>query len=387
MEAALQLPNFYEHYCPAKIVAGRRALSNLPFEMGRFGTKRALVVMDEDIYETGFINLLEQAFTDSDLSMGPVVPRKNDRVTLAGARGIADLFCRSGCDCLIALGGGEAMDAVKSAAIVIGSNSAELPSQKRFSMTLPKIFAVPAAYAPGYPVTNLVELFDEGKNRPLYFFSDDLIARLAVLDPKATLKTTASRRASYAMDALARSVEAIMQPEVNPIVLVYARAAISLVAKNLEAALKEDKREKQADQALANACLYAGIAFCHASRGLIAATAHALNYITGIQTGTASSILLLHGFDMCSQKYGAQLGEAAQALTSTHLPSTEDRVAGVRHSLEALQAAAALPKSLHEAGIIEPELKRVAEVVENTPFYSQSLFSSQDVLALLEKAF
>ncbi|MGC9196159.1 MAG: iron-containing alcohol dehydrogenase [Syntrophobacteraceae bacterium] len=383
----MQLPNFYEHYCPAKIIAGQRSLSNLPFEMGRFGTKRALVVIDEDIYKTGFIHLLEQAFTDSGLSLGLVFPRKNSRVTLAGARGIAELFRRSDCDCFIALGGGEAMDAVKSAAILVGANPAELPREKRFSMTLPKIFAVPVAYAPGYQVTNLVELYDEEKNRSLYFFSDDLIARLAVLDPKATLKTTASSRASYAMDALARSVEAIMQPEVNPIVLIYARAAIGLVVKNLEAVLTEDKRERQADQALANASLYAGIAFCHASRGLIAATAQGLNWITGMQTGIASSILLPHGFEMCCQNYAAQIGEAVGAFTTKGLPSTDDPVGAVRRSLKGLQAAAPLPGSLHEAGIIETELKRVVEVAQKTVFYSESLFNSQDVLALLEKAF
>jgi 1,3-propanediol dehydrogenase len=189
------------------------------------------------------------------------------------------------------------------------------------------------------------------------------------------------------MDALARSVEAIMEPEVNPIVLIYARAAIGLVVKNLESALEEGKRERQADQALANASLYAGIAFSHASRGLIAATAQGLNCITGMQTGIASSILLPHGFEMFSEKYGSQIGEAAGAFTSKRLSATESGVAAVRASLEALQGVSPLPKRLHEAGIIESELERVAEAVRETPFYCESFFNSQDVAVLLEKAF
>ncbi|MRR39532.1 alcohol dehydrogenase, partial [bacterium] len=47
----MYVPDFYEHYCPAKIVAGQRALSNLPFEMGRFGPMKAMVVMDRAVHE------------------------------------------------------------------------------------------------------------------------------------------------------------------------------------------------------------------------------------------------------------------------------------------------------------------------------------------------
>lgn len=383
----MQLPDFYEHYHPTKIIAGRRALSCLPFEMGRLGVKSPLVIVDEKIYEAGFVHLLEQAFADCGRKLGGVFPHAEHRTSVESARSICELFRRSGCDCFVAAGGGAAMDAAKAAALMIAGNGG-LPAETHLSLCAPKIFSMPFTYAPGCQVTGLVELFDEENNRPLFYFSEDLIPRAVVLDPRATLAATPSARAVYAMEALFRSVEAAVVPEANPVVSIHAKAAIGLIEKYMAPALAGKKPKKEADQAMANASLYAGIAFSHRSCGIVAAAAHALRAVTGMEDGLAGAVLLGPGLSFYSRICAPQLADLAEAFAGDdRFLSAENRLTAVRDAVSALRNRTGLPQNLREAGVARVQLEEVAQAAKRGPFFSDPLFCDEDILALLEKAF
>ncbi|MGC8492259.1 MAG: iron-containing alcohol dehydrogenase [Syntrophobacteraceae bacterium] len=383
----MQLPDFYEHYHPTKIIAGQRALSCLPFEMGRFGVKTPLVVVDEKIYEAGFVHLLEQAFADCGRKLAGVFSH-GGRVCVETAQKISELFRRGGCDCFLTAGGGTAMDAAKAAALLIARNGGGLPSETHLSLAAPKIFSVPFTYAPGCQVSGLVELFDEENNRPLFYSSEDLIPRAAVLDPRATLAVTPSARAVYAMEALFRSVEAAVVPEANPVVSIHAKAAIGLLEKYLAPALTGKKSKREADQAMANASLYAGIAFSQRSCGIVAAAAHALRAVTGMEEGLAGAILLGPGLSFYSRSCAPQLADLAGAFAGLNrVLSAENRTAAVLEAVSALRDRTGLPQNLREAGVARVQLEEVAQAAKRGPFFSDSLFCDEDIFALLEKAF
>ncbi len=363
----MQLPDSYEHHHPTKIIAGQRAVSNLPFEAGRFGAKKPLIVLDEEMGRTGFIHLLEQAFADCGQKSGGVF-FSGERATAAGAGEAAEFFRRSGCDCFIAVGGGAVMDGAKAAAMAVALEGAEFPSDRRFSMKLPKIIAVPVTYAPGYQVTNLAELFDEEKNRPLHYFSENFIPCMAVLDPKATLKASGAAKAAFVLEALARGLEAASGREANPIVVIYAKAAIGLVKNFLGPALNE-KRSREADQALASASLYAGIAFSGCSGGIITGAAHGLKAVRGIEAGMAAAVLLTRGLDFVAREMRAPAAE----------------LVAVRESLSLVRGIPGLPRGLREAGVAREQLEKIAEVAQAGPFLPED--RAREVFTLLEEAF
>jgi alcohol dehydrogenase len=380
------VPSFFEHYCPTKIMAGQRAVSNLPFEMARFGQKRALLVMDGAVATSGFQKLVEQAFTDSDRTIGAVFSDANGPATLRAARTMAGVFKASRCDCFIVAGGGSAMDAAKGAAILASSGGETFPAD--VPKGIARIFAIPVAYMAGYPVTGMAELIDEEKNTPVFVKDERLMPFMAVLDPKAALKTTPRARAAYAMDALARAVEAYVLPEQNPVVGIYAKASIELVRKYLASASDEASRSKEDVMAMANASLYAGIAFTHASTGIIAAAAHALNKVSGIEHGTASAIVLPHGIDFYAQSSGDRVAELAGVFAGSTRFLSEGKGAGVvQDAVRTLRKISGLPESLREAGVIKPVLAEAAKAAGNSCPYHSAAFTAQDVQALLEQAF
>jgi alcohol dehydrogenase len=386
-EERMGVPSFFEHYCPTKILAGQRAVSNLPFEMARFGQKRALLVMDGAVASSGFQKLVEQAFTDSDRTIGAVFPDANAPATLRTAKLMAGVFTAGRCDCFVVAGGASAMDSAKGAAILAASGSDALPAD--VPKKLAPIFAIPVTYAEGYPVTDTAELLDEEKNAPAFVKDEGLMPLMAVLDPKAALKTTPGARAAYAMDALAKAVEAYVQPEYNPVVGIYAKASIEMVRKYLAPASNEATRSKVEVMALANAALYAGIAFTHASTGIIASAAYALGKVSGIETGTASAILLPHGIDFYAGPSGDRVAELAGVFAGSTRFLSEGKGAGViKDAANTLRKISGLPESLSEAGVIKPMLAEAAKAAASgsCPYHSAA-FSAQDVQALLEKAF
>lgn len=394
------MPDYYEHYCPVKIVAGQLALSNMPFEMSRFGSSRALIVMDRETAAAGFAATIEQAFDASACQIGAWFCEVEGRADLNTARRIAAFFRSSGCDCLVAVGGGGCMDAAKAACLLAAARAEQLPAAEEvggITSWPAKIYAVPVAYAPGYPVSSLAAVYDGQKGTTAYIASERLMPLLAVLDPRATRRTTARDRALYAMDALAKAVEAAVLPEMNPVVGIYGKAAVELIRKYLAPALHGDGRSKrfatvagEAHRAMANAALYAGIAFSHGSAGLIAAAAHALHSITGVGAGAASAVLLPWGLDFYGRQTLPRILDLAGALAgSTRFLAEENRLSGVKASLVGLHQLTGLPQTLREAGVLRIHLEKIARTAASPacPYYRDGLFTEADVLALLEQAY
>jgi alcohol dehydrogenase len=40
------MPNYYQFFCPVKILSGQLAVSNIPYEMSQLGCKNAMIVTD-----------------------------------------------------------------------------------------------------------------------------------------------------------------------------------------------------------------------------------------------------------------------------------------------------------------------------------------------------
>ncbi|HRP88175.1 MAG TPA: alcohol dehydrogenase, partial [Gammaproteobacteria bacterium] len=50
--------NYYEFFCPVKLIVGARALENIPFELGALGAQRPLVVTDRGVAGAGLVDKL-----------------------------------------------------------------------------------------------------------------------------------------------------------------------------------------------------------------------------------------------------------------------------------------------------------------------------------------
>ena len=184
------LPNYYQFYCPVKILSGQLAVSNIPFEMKLLGCQRAMIVTDKGVVKAGLIDIVKSAFSDSDVKIGRIfdeVPQdSSDRV----ANRIARMFKTERCDCFIAVGGGSALDSAKGANIVLSADSGDIldfQGADKITSDLKPLIAIPTTAGTGSEVTKVAVIYNETTETKMSFVSDKLYPNLAVIDPRMTL--------------------------------------------------------------------------------------------------------------------------------------------------------------------------------------------------------
>ncbi len=194
------------------------ALSLLKQECERVGISRPLIVTDAGVKAAG---LLQRAL---DVLPGwpvAVFDQTPSNPTEAAVRAAAAVYRAQGCDGLIALGGGSAIDCAKGVAIA-ATHEGPLThyatiegGSPRISAQVAPIVAVPTTSGTGSEVARgAILIVDDG--RKLGFHSWHLVPRAAICDPELTLGLPPQLTAATGMDAIAHCMETFMAPAFNP---------------------------------------------------------------------------------------------------------------------------------------------------------------------------
>ena len=194
------------------------AISLLRQECERVGISRPLVVTDAGVKAAG---LLQRAL---DVLPGwpvAVFDQTPSNPTEAAVRAAAAVYRALGCDGLIALGGGSAIDCAKGVAIA-ATHEGPLThyatiegGSARISERVAPIIAVPTTSGTGSEVARgAILIVDDG--RKLGFHSWHLVPKAAICDPELTLGLPPQLTAATGMDAIAHCMETFMAPAFNP---------------------------------------------------------------------------------------------------------------------------------------------------------------------------
>ena len=194
------------------------ALSLLRQECERVGISRPLVVTDAGVKAAG---LLQRAL---DVLPGwpvAVFDQTPSNPTEAAVRAASSVYLAQGCDGLIALGGGSAIDCAKGVAIA-ATHEGPLThyatiegGSARISERVAPIIAVPTTSGTGSEVARgAILIVDDG--RKLGFHSWHLVPKAAICDPELTLGLPPQLTAATGMDAIAHCMETFMAPAFNP---------------------------------------------------------------------------------------------------------------------------------------------------------------------------
>ncbi|HOZ45352.1 MAG TPA: iron-containing alcohol dehydrogenase [Candidatus Hydrogenedentes bacterium] len=389
------IPEYYEFCCPVKIISGKQALANLPYEMGILHARRALVVADKGVVGAGLLKRVERVFEGSGAEIAAVFdetpPDSSDRVANRVAKVFADLRC----DCFVAVGGGSVLDTVKGANMVVSEGTDDLLKLQGAEClrNAPKPFiAVPTTAGTGSEVTMAAVIHNEERHIKMAFTSYHLYPHVAILDPAMTLTAPPKITAATGMDALTHAIEAYYCLQKNPVSDSFALAAIRLVMANLTTCVT-DSHNDDARLAMANAALLAGISFSNSMVGVVHALAHACGGVCRVPHGVANAILLPWGMESNIAKVGPIIAELGPVLGADTSGNVEQRaysaVGAVRALAERLKVVCGLPTTLHEAGVTEDALDAVARTATND---GAVMFNPEEVdfdaaLAILKKAF
>ena len=390
------LPNYYQFYCPVKILSGRLAVGNIPFEMNLMGCKRAMVVTDKGVAKAGLIDIVKSAFADSNVKIGHIFDEVPQDSSDSIANRIAKIFTTKRCDCFIAVGGGSALDSAKGANIVLSDpskNIIDFQGADKIISDLHPLIAIPTTAGTGSEVTKVAVIYNEDTETKMSFVSDKLYPNLAVIDPRMTLTMPPVITAATGMDALTHAVEAYICIQKNPIADIFAKTAIHLIRRYLVPAT-EDGKNMEARMGMANAALYAGIAFSNSMVGMVHALAHALGGVCHVPHGVANAILLPWSLQYNIPKVPEYIAELSGLLGGAGaylkpVEQAEETVSLIRNLLKKLNSVSGIPQSLRDAKVEKDQLPDAAEAAINDGalIYNPREVSYEDALSVYQKAF
>ena len=277
------------------------ALEELKNVMGK---KRVFIVTDTFLYENGYTKVV----TDKLDEMGIVHETFFDVApdpTLACAKEGAKLIDAFKPDCIIAVGGGSAMDAAKIMWVMYEHPDIDfLDMAMRFMdirkrvYTFPKMgekayfIAVPTSAGTGSEVTPFAVITDEttGQKYPLADY--ELLPKMAIVDANLMMNAPKGLTSASGADALVHAIEAYASMMATEFTDGLAIGAIKTIFEYLPRAYENGANDPEAREKMANAATMAGMAFANAFLGICHSMGHKLGAYHHLPHGITVSLVL-----------------------------------------------------------------------------------------------
>jgi len=194
------------------------ALQTLQAECQRVGMTKPLIVTDAGVKAVG---LLQRALDVLGTQPSAVFDQTPSNPTEAAVRAAADVYQAQGCDGIVALGGGSAIDCAKGVPIA-ATHPGPLKTYATIEGGSPlitdrvaPIIAIPTTAGTGSEVARgAIVIVDDG--RKLGFHSWHIVPKTAICDPELTLGLPPLLTAATGMDAVAHCMETFMAAPFNP---------------------------------------------------------------------------------------------------------------------------------------------------------------------------
>jgi alcohol dehydrogenase class IV len=205
----------------------------------------------------------------------------------------------AGCDLVIGIGGGSAIDAAKAIAALAANDGGPLDylevvgrGQPLTRPSLPCI-AVPTTAGTGSEVTRNAVLGASDQRVKVSMRHASMLPRVALVDPDLTVPLPSSLTATTGLDALAQLIEPYVSSRANPMTDAICVEGIRLACEALPAAVR-DGSNRRARASMALASLWSGMALANAGLGAVHGFAGPIGGRFGAPHGAICAALLPH---------------------------------------------------------------------------------------------
>ncbi len=370
------------------------ALEELKNVMGK---KRVFIVTDTFLYENGYTKVV----TDKLDEMGIVHETFFDVApdpTLACAREGAKLIDAFKPDCIIAVGGGSAMDAAKIMWVMYEHPDIDfLDMAMRFMdirkrvYTFPKMgekayfIAVPTSAGTGSEVTPFAVITDEttGQKYPLADY--ELLPKMAIVDANLMMNAPKGLTSASGADALVHAIEAYASMMATEFTDGLAIEAIKTIFEYLPRAYENGANDPEAREKMANAATMAGMAFANAFLGICHSMGHKLGAYHHLPHGITVALVLDEVMRFNSAEIPNKMGtfpqydhphtlrryaEIAEALNIGGANDYE-KMENLITKIDELKERIGIKKTIREYGIEEQEFLATLDEMSEKAFDDQ----------------
>lgn len=277
-------------YLPRQIKIGKDSLSDLGGIAKSIGAKKILVIID-GFLRNGYENKIREIVQSEDLAITFFSDYQGEPTT-DHVQAALKLLTENELDCIVAIGGGSAIDIAKAVSI-FGNNPTikweEIATADNLNR-LPLI-AIPTTAGTGSEATKVTVVTNVKTQIKMNPGHPDIIPDVAILDPVLTESLPKHFTAYTGMDALTHAIEAYLSTRTSVMTDNYALTAIKMVGQALPSAYEDGSNLGAREDMLLASC-YAGIAFSNASTNLAHAIGRSIGARFNIPHGLSVSLML-----------------------------------------------------------------------------------------------
>ncbi len=277
------------------------ALDELKTVMGK---KKAFIVTDSFLYNNGYTKPITDKLDEMGIQHTTFFDVAPDP-TLACAKAGAAQMASFKPDCIIALGGGSAMDAGKIMWVMYEHPEVDFMDMamrfvdiRKRVYTFPKMgekayfIAISTSAGTGSEVTPFAVITDEqsGVKYPLADYA--LMPNMAIIDTDFHMSAPKGLTAASGIDAVTHALEAIAAMLATDYTDGLALRSLKMVFEYLPRAYDNGLNDVEAREKMANAATMAGMAFANAFLGICHSMAHKLGAFHHLPHGVANALMI-----------------------------------------------------------------------------------------------
>jgi alcohol dehydrogenase class IV len=337
------------------------AIALLPAECERIGITRPLIVTDRGVRAAGIVDTALNTFADNAAQL-PIYDGTPPNPNENAVREAVAMFKECGCDGIIAIGGGSAIDLAKGVA-VCARHDGPLKSfavieggLARITPATAPVIAVPTTAGTGSEVgRGAILILDDG--RKVGVISPHVVPKAAICDPALTLGLPAQLTAATGMDAIAHCLETFMAPAFNPPADGIALDGLWRAWRFIESATR-DPQNLDGRINMMSASLQGALAF-QKGLGCVHSLSHALGGINPrLHHGTLNAIFLPAVITF-NRKADTVLNEHKMARIAQAMGLTDE--SQIEQAIRDMTRALGLPTGLRELGVSEEQFPRIIQ--------------------------
>ncbi len=368
---------------------------SLPVALDELGTvmnkKKAFIVTDTFLFENGYT----KPITDKLDAMGikhTTFSNVAPDPSLASAKEGAALMTQFDPDCIIAIGGGSAMDAAKIMWVLYEHPDVDFMDMamrfvdiRKRIYTFPKMgekayfVAIPTSAGTGSEVTPFAVITDEttGIKYPLADY--ELMPDMAIVDADMMMNAPKGLTSASGIDAVTHALEAYASMLATDYTDGLALRSLKMIFEYLPRAYDNGANDPVAREKMANAATMAGMAFANAFLGVCHSMAHKLGAFHHLPHGVANALMIEQVLRFNASETPVKMGTFSQydhphtlaryAQVAEHLgvkgKTDDDKFEGLISLIRDLKEKVGIKNSIRDYGIDENSfLENLDEMTE-----------------------
>jgi len=359
-----------EFQLPTKIISGNNCIDEITHEIQKFGTK-ILLVTSKDIFHLE--KKLFKIFNSNQLTVFTTYLESGEP-TVQFINSCKKQLSSENFDCIVGLGGGSAIDTSKALSIAL-SNSESIwmyANRANFSplpLTKPliPILAIPTTSGSGSEVTPYSVIKNLENNQKSAIYRDEIIPKVAFLDPTLLSDMPLKLTSSTAFDTLAHDIESFLNiSKFSPLSDFTACESIRLIFNSLPKIIN-DPTDLDSRMKMAWASTLGGIAISNRGTTTAHAIAEAIGGITNLPHGLCVAISTIPVLKKTLEKSTIKLSELYDQIHVSNNTPDHNKAKFLVDEIDNLSKLAKLDLTLSEICDVSEEL--IDEIFEHVYTY------------------